>query len=211
MIKKYIAIVDYGMGNLGSVEKMISKIGGFSVLTKDPLIIKNATKIILPGVGSFDNAIFKLKSLGLFELIKECVIIERKPILGICLGMQLLGTSSREGNQRGFGFFDYVSYGFNEIKSTHKLTVPNMGWKDVEIYKNCNITKNLQTDLRYYFVHSFFVPFNENYTIMTSNYGTKYSAAVKKDHIYGMQFHPEKSHKYGMQLLKNFIEEFLYD
>ncbi len=206
MNEKYVAIIDYGVGNLGSVENMIKKMGYQSVITSNTEIINKSSKIILPGVGSFDNAIKKLKSTGLFDVINYNVLKLKKPILGICLGMQLLGKSSREGNLKGFGFLDFECLSFSDLGEKSDLKVPNMGWRDVKVLNSCSFTSNINSESRFYFVHSYYVPINDNYTVLSTKYGVNYTAALVYNNIFGTQFHPEKSHKYGMQILKNFIE-----
>ncbi len=204
----YIAIVDYGVGNLGSVQKMIKKIGYESVITSNVDIINKSSKLILPGVGSYDNAVLKLKKLGIFDVIKRNVVFEKKPILGICLGMQLLGNSSHEGSENGFGFLDFDCLDFDElIKDNTKMIVPNMGWRDTFILKDINFTKSFEKETRFYFVHSYYVPINRDYTVLFSRYNIEFTAALKFENIYGTQFHPEKSHDYGMKILKNYIED----
>jgi glutamine amidotransferase len=203
-----VVIIDYGAGNLGSVANMILKIGIKPVITSDLSIIRKANKIILPGVGSYDNAVKKLQISGLFDEIKYNVINLKKPILGICLGMQLLGKSSSEGKLSGFGFFDYNCQSFSNLNFDFQLKVPNMGWREVTIQKNSKLSNKIQENDRFYFVHSYYVPINEIYTTLSTHYGISYTAAISYENIYGTQFHPEKSHRYGMQILKNFLKDY---
>lgn len=199
-----IAIIDYGVGNLKSIQNMFKKVGVDSLITSDLEIIKKASKYLLPGVGSFDFGIKNLKNSIFFTQLEYEVLNNKKPILGICLGMQLLGNSSEEGKEKGLGWVDAQSVKFNlEDKN---LSVPHMGWNRVFFKKDKNIFKGLNEN-RFYFVHSYFVTCNNSENILaTTNYGGDFVSSINKDNIYGVQFHPEKSHKFGMSLLKNFGE-----
>lgn len=203
-----IVIVDYGMGNLGSVKNMLKKVGADFKLSSSADDIKNASKLILPGVGSFDKGIQNLKEYGYFDLIKEKVIEQNTPILGICLGMQLLGKSSEEGLENGFCFVDAIAKKFSFEEGT-KLKVPHMGWNVVNIKKENNLYQGIEGEQRFYFVHSFAVKCNDNKDILTStNYGYKFVSSFQKNNIIGVQFHPEKSHKFGINFFKNFVEKY---
>jgi glutamine amidotransferase len=197
-----IAIIDYGMGNLGSVYNMFKYIGVAAKITSDFTEIKGADKILLPGVGSFDKAMERINSSGLREILDEHALIKAKPILGICLGMQLLTRGSEEGKLKGLGWIDADTVRFPVFP---KLRVPHMGWNLVFPHTSSALTKNLPTDSRFYFVHSFKVHVDiDKNSVLKVNYGGYFDAAIQKNNIYGAQFHPEKSHKYGMQLLENF-------
>lgn len=201
-----ITIIDYGMGNLGSIANMIKKIGHHTEITRDIEKIKAAKKIILPGVGSFDKAVFNLKELGIFDLIKEKAIIEKVPILGICLGMQLLTKSSEEGELAGLNLVDAVVKRFRFKKET-SLKIPHMGWNLINPKKEHAFLKDLPDESRFYFVHSYYVECMSSENILTTtNYGLNFVTSFAHENILGVQFHPEKSHKYGMKLLQNFIE-----
>lgn len=198
-----IAILDYEVGNVKSILNMFKKIGIDAVITSDINEIKNANKYILPGVGSFDYGIKKLKESSFFETLEQNILKREKPILGICLGMQLLTNSSEEGKERGLGWIDATT---QRIQSKN-LPIPHMGWNNVNVEKESLLFKNLKENNRFYFVHSFYVVANNKENILaTVNYENNLVCAIEKNNIYGVQFHPEKSHKFGMQLLKNFGE-----
>ena len=197
-----ITILDYGVGNLKSIYNMFKKVGVESFITSNIEDIKNANKYLLPGVGSFDHGITSLKKTLFFETLEKEVLENKKPILGICLGMQLLTNSSEEGKEKGLGWIDAQTMKFDlEDKN---LSIPHMGWnKTIPINTN-TIFRNLDEN-RFYFVHSYHVVCNSKENILaTSNYGEIFTCSIYKENIYGVQFHPEKSHKFGMQLLKNF-------
>lgn len=199
-----IAILDYGIGNLKSIYNMFKKVGVESIITSDIETIKNADKYLLPGVGSFDHGINSLKNAPFFETLEKEVLENKKPILGICLGMQLLTNSSEEGKEKGLGWIDAQTIKFDlEDKS---LSIPHMGWNKTNPTNTNDIFKNLE-DNRFYFVHSYHVKCNyPDNVIATSHYGFDFTCAVNRDNIFGVQFHPEKSHKFGMRLLKNFSD-----
>ncbi len=201
-----IVIIDYGLGNLGSIKNMLRKIGYSSEISSNPELIAQASKIILPGVGAFDTGMSKLNSLGLVSLLNKKVIEEKTPVLGICLGAQLMCKNSEEGALKGLSWFDAEVLAFNgRFESTKELPVPNMGWIDVEVQKANKLVENLPLNPRFYFVHSYFISTQIKADILlTSQYGITYTSALQKDNIFGVQFHPEKSHKYGFQMLKNF-------
>ena len=199
-----IAIIDYGMGNLGSVKKKLDRIGVSSVITSDHEQIKNSKKIILPGVGHFANGVKMLKEKNLWDFIKQEVEQNNKPILGICLGMQLMAKHSEEGNAYGFGWFDAEVVKFN-IKDTLKYKVPHMGWNSVEIKNPDTIFENVPMESGFYFVHAYHIVCNDkNDVIGQSNYEYDFACAIRKNNIVGVQFHPEKSHEEGEKLLINF-------
>jgi len=200
-----IAIVDYGMGNLGSIANMLKKIGAQSIITSDLETICNANKIILPGVGSFDAAIKRIDELGLRELILEIALKSKKPLLGICLGMQLLMQGSDEGVLPGLGLIKGKVHHFRNYLQS-ELKIPHMGWNDVKIYNTITFTQGYNEEIRFYFLHSYFVNVEDPQdSLMKCNYGIDFDAAINKNNIYGAQFHPEKSHKYGMQFFRNFV------
>jgi len=203
-----ITIINYNMGNLGSIANMLRHIGYNSEITSDISKINSAEKIILPGVGNFDKAIQNIDKLGLTEVIKKKALIDKTPILGICLGMQLLCKNSEEGNGLGLGLIDAEVKKFLFSKE-YKLKIPHMGWNNVRIVKNHSIVSNMGEDTRFYFVHSYHVTCNNEDNILTrTNYGYDFTSSYAHDNIVGVQFHPEKSHKFGMLLLNNFIQNY---
>lgn len=200
-----IAIIDYGMGNLGSVLNMFKKIGAQAIITSDPDKIYKANKILLPGVGAFDTAMHKINSSELLPLLNEKALISKIPILGICLGMQLLTNSSEEGILPGLGWIEGQTLAFKgKIEKQYKI--PHMGWNLVNFQQKHKFLEEFDGEIRFYFVHSYYVKvdYDQN-SLMKTNYGITFDSAIVKDNIFGAQFHPEKSHKFGMQLFKNFV------
>lgn len=200
-----IAIIDYGMGNVGSILNMFRKIGVPSVVSNDKIELEKADKLVLPGVGSFDNGMRKLKKSGLADLIMQHAIEDRKPFLGICLGMQMLGRSSEEGDDEGLALIPFNNKRFS-FDNGEGLKIPHMGWDLAEtMIPHDPLVDGLEQIQRYYFVHSYHaVCDSEEHVLMHCQYGYTFAAAVKSENIYGVQFHPEKSHKFGMALLENF-------
>lgn len=199
-----IVIIDYGIGNLASVLNMFKKIGVKDVVisgNKD--VIANAGKLLLPGVGAFDAGISNLEQSGLIPVLNKKVLEEKTPVLGICLGMQLLTKKSEEGVKPGLGWIDAETVKFN-LDPALKLKVPHMGWNYITV-KRENKLIDTGSKNRFYFVHSYYVKcFDENQSLATSNFGTDFTCMVNKENIYGAQFHPEKSLKFGMKILDNF-------
>lgn len=203
-----IVVIDYGMGNIGSIANMIKFVGSKSVVTSDEKIIAKASKIILPGVGHFDRAMQNIQQLNLQDVITYKAMEEKIPFLGICLGMQLMCNRSEEGNLDGLKFIDAEVSHFNFDHDSH-LKIPHMGWNTVIRNKNTPILENLDDNSRFYFVHSYFVKCNnESDTLTYTDYGGKFTSAFATDNLVGVQFHPEKSHKFGVTLFKNFIEKY---
>jgi glutamine amidotransferase len=199
-----IVVVDYGMGNLHSVYKKLSKLGCDVKVSNDPAAITNAEKIILPGVGSFGSAINFLKEKDQYEIIKQ-KIVEGTPVLGICLGMQLLSRFSEEGNSMGLGVINSTTIRFR-IPDKLRIKVPHVGWNNISVPSNSILMKNIPEDSMFYFVHSYhFKDHNPEYLAGYTNYGYSFISLIEHGNIFGTQFHPEKSHEAGMQLLKNFI------
>jgi imidazole glycerol-phosphate synthase subunit HisH len=200
-----IVIVDYGMGNLQSVQKRIHKVGGKSIISSNPNIIANASKIILPGVGHFGKAMNKLKDRNLFQALNQAVLERKVPILGICLGMQIMAKHSEEGDSEGLGWIDATVKKF-KIEDKLRFKVPHMGWNTVVIKKGNPLFTNTQDNPEFYFVHSFYLDSNDkSINLNETNYEQDFVSAIQLDNIFGVQYHPEKSHDAGNSLFKNFI------
>jgi glutamine amidotransferase len=200
-----IVIVDYGMGNLHSIKKKLIRLKANVIVSSDPIDIINSNKIILPGVGHFGKAMESLHKLNLIKILNEEVLIKKKPILGICLGMQLMAKQSEEGNVDGLGWFDANVVKF-EVKDTLKHKIPHTGWNQIMISKNSALMKNIPDLSEFYFVHSYhFETNNSNDILNETDFEYRFVSAIEKENIYGVQYHPEKSHDVGEALLKNFI------
>jgi imidazole glycerol-phosphate synthase subunit HisH len=200
-----IVIIDYGMGNLRSVQKKFQQVGAKVEITSNINIISKAEKLILPGVGHFENGVKKLKEYGIWDVLQEKVIVGKIPILGICLGMQLMATYSEEGNVEGFGWIDADVIKF-KIQDKLKYKVPHMGWNNAEVRKDSTLFLEVPNDSMFYFVHSYHIRCNNKSDILTtSEYEYKFTSAIQKDNIFGTQFHPEKSHGWGEKVFSNFM------
>jgi len=203
-----ITIINYKMGNLGSIQNMLKKIGEKSIITNDLAVIEKAKKIILPGVGSFDRAMKNLEDLDLIPILNKKILEEKTPVLGICLGMQLLAGFSEEGNVSGLGYIKGKVKKFN-FSNKANLKIPHMGWNTINFAKEHKLLSGLSEEPRFYFVHSFYFECqNKEDVLSVTNYGGSFVSSVARDNIMGTQFHPEKSHRFGMQLLNNFVENF---
>ena len=199
-----ITIIDYGMGNLGSIRNMFKRIGVSSEISGDKETIATAKKILLPGVGAFDAAMERIALSGLLEVLNTKVLTEKIPVLGICLGMQLLTKSSEEGILPGLGWIDATTIRFR-FPEEELLKVPHMGWNRVYEANASALIADLPAEPRFYFVHSYYVQASlPEDVLMTTPYGKDFHSVIQHDNIYGAQFHPEKSHKFGMKLLENF-------
>ncbi len=200
-----IAIVDYGLGNTGALLNMLKKVGCTNaVVTNKETELKAADKYILPGVGAFDYAVKMMSKHGLPQLLNEEVMSAQKPLLGVCLGMQLLTNGSEEGSLPGLGWIDAhtVRFRFDD----ESVKVPHMGWNTVASLKPHPLTQGLENDARFYFVHSYHVVCaNPEDELLSTVYGIPFVSAIGKGNITGVQFHPEKSHKFGMTMFRNFV------
>lgn len=206
-MEQKIVIVDYGMGNPGSIKSMLRHIGFSSVITSSPEVIGHADKIVLPGVGAFDSAMRNIRELGLLQSLNHRVLTDKIPVLGICLGMQILAYSSEEGIMPGLGWIsgNVVRFCFDGEMESPKI--PHMGWNVVSLSKRSCLFQDMPSDMRFYFVHSYhLVCDNREDVLCATNYGFEFCSAVEHGNIFGTQFHPEKSHRYGMQLLENFVK-----
>ena len=200
-----IAIINYGLGNVCSIHNMLKKLRIESVISSDLEQIRAADKFILPGVGAFDEGIIKLRASGLLEVLEEQILANKKAVLGICLGMQMLTNGSEEGKKPGLGWINAFARKFEFSNFEKKLPIPHMGWNIVESKDTDLLFNGLIRENRFYFVHSFFVECVSEENILAScQYGNKFTCSIFKDNIFGVQFHPEKSHKFGMKLLENF-------
>lgn len=199
-----ITIIDYGVGNLTSVQNMFKKAGVKSVISNAVNEIAMADKILLPGMGAFDNCMQKFNESGLREIIEKKALIDKVPVLGICVGLQMLMESSEEGLLPGLGWVEGKTVAFDTKQMQQQDKVPNMGWLDITAKKNSALVSDIENP-RFYFSHSFHVqPAYKADELFTACYGYQFTAGIEKDNILGVQFHPEKSHRFGMQLLKNF-------
>jgi len=202
-----VTIVDYGAGNIFSVQNMFKKIGVQAVTASDEAAVEKAEKLILPGVGAFDTCAKKLEESGLRQILQKKVIENKTPVLGICVGMQLMMQQSEEGLLPGLGWIKGKTVKFRPENMSANLKIPHMGWADIELNKSSALFNDMYPEPRFYFVHSFYaVPEDNNDTLAYARHGIRFSAALERDNIRGVQFHPEKSHKYGMKLLENFVK-----
>jgi glutamine amidotransferase len=198
-------IINYNLGNPKSIKNILAFLGFESQISSDVDEIAAAERFILPGVGHFQQGMEQLNQLGLVEVLKKEVLENKKPIMGICLGMQLLTTHSMEGNVLGLGFVDAQTKKF-ELQDK-SLKIPHMGWNRVDFKKDSPINKEVSVNPRYYFVHSYYVECaNQNDVLCTTQYGQEFVSGFQHHNIFGLQFHPEKSHKFGMELLANFCK-----
>lgn len=200
-----IVIIDYDMGNVGSIKNILDKIGNEeTIISRNHNDIQKADKLILPGVGAFDSGMANLEKYDLVTIIKDQVIEHKKMLLGICLGMQLIGESSEEGEKRGLSLIPFCSRRF-DLPRDYKI--PHMGWDNVEICDENNtlLSGIIDKKPRYYFVHSYHAVCEEKYVLMKCKYGYEFAAAIYHENIVGVQFHPEKSHRFGMELLSSIL------
>ncbi len=202
-----IAIIDYDIGNLGAVSNMLGRIGAHAIITADPEVVAKADKIVLPGNGAFDSCMRGLRASGLVPLLEQRVLGDHVPLLGICVGAQMLGNGSEEGVELGLG---WLPMQVKRFPAELGLRVPQMGWNSVVPRQpNHILLEGMRPDARFYFVHSFFMePINPEDVLLETTYGLPIAAAVGRGHIAGLQFHPEKSHKFGLHLLGRFATAF---
>jgi glutamine amidotransferase len=202
-----VTVIEYGMGNVGSIANMLKKAGAKPQITSSPQIIAAAKHLILPGVGAFDNAMSRLTASGITDAIHSAVHTNGAWLLGICLGMQLLGNTSEEGELQGLGLIQARTVRFPFPTAQTPLRVPHMGWNEITPSPQSLLLNSTEDDKRYYFVHSYHVVCqNSEDVAATTFYGIPFTSAVQHQRILGVQFHPEKSHRYGMQVLRNFAE-----
>ena len=202
-----VSIVDYGVGNIGSIKNMLKRVGAESEVVRTAESISSASRLILPGVGAFDNGIEQLERAGLRPALDEAVLERGVPVAGICLGMQLMTRGSDEGKLSGLGWVNAATRKI-DIRKDASIKLPHMGWTHVNVHKSHPVVENLDAESRFYFVHTFAVNCeNDEDVLLTANYrGIEFVAAFQRGNIFGFQFHPEKSHRHGMGLLKSFVE-----
>ena len=199
-----VGIINYGLGNLTSILNMHKRLSIDAVISSDRDVLKQADRLILPGVGHFRKGMENLQATGLQDFLQELVIVQQKPILGICLGAQLMTQFSEEGDVEGLGWVDARTVRF-QPERLGNLKVPHMGWRDITPTSDTTILRDLPADPRFYFVHTYHFDFSiPDEVAATAVYGYEFACAFHKGNIYGTQFHPEKSHKFGMRVLQNF-------
>jgi glutamine amidotransferase len=202
-----ITIIDYGLGNVLAFSNVYSRLNIPVTVAKSANDFANATKLILPGVGSFDHAIELLSQSGMRGIIEQLVMQNKIPVLGICVGMQILAKCSDEGVLPGLGWIDANVKKFDLSSMPHGAALPHMGWNDVQPTCVNNLFKDIGRDARFYFLHSFYFEcYQKSDVLAVTEYGENFTCAVRRGNIYGVQFHPEKSHHFGSKLLKNFAD-----
>jgi glutamine amidotransferase len=203
-----LTIVDYGVGNLTSIQNMLKKGGARSLISSDPGAIESSTRLILPGMGHFDNCMLKIKASGLLPIIERKVFSEKIPVLGICVGLQMFMRASEEGKESGLNWVEGETVRFRQDQM-RGMKIPNMGWLDTVAMKPSPLLEGLE-NARFYFAHSYHaVPDQQKDILFTASYGYPFTVGIEKENILGVQFHPEKSHRFGMQLLRNFANYYL--
>lgn len=201
-----IVIVDYQMGNVGSIVNMLKRVGAEATVSSDEAVVRSADRLILPGVGAFDRGMKNLNDSGLVPTLSEKVLNQKTPFLGICIGMHLLTEGSEEGGLPGLGWIkgETVRFKFAAEGNGHKI--PHMGWNTLTVKKPNKLLASMDEEPRFYFVHSYHLRCDAADVLATTCHGYEFPSAVAKGNILGTQFHPEKSHKFGMKILKNFAE-----
>jgi glutamine amidotransferase len=202
-----ITIVNYGLGNVSAFVNMYKRMNISTKLASTEDELFGASRLILPGVGSFDTAMELLQNSGMRELLDDLVLNSKVPVLGVCVGMQIMAESSDEGRLPGLGWFHGHVRSFSGNPKSKELPMPHMGWNDVIPGEDVPLFNGLENDARFYFLHSYYFDCEDQADVAgTSRYGFDFSCSVRRDHVYGVQFHPEKSHHWGSALLKNFAE-----
>lgn len=202
-------MVDYGLGNVEAFLDVYHRLHIPASRLTEPSMFEQADRLILPGVGSFDWAMQRLSESGMKDALHQNIIIEKKPILGVCVGMQMMANKSSEGITPGLGWIDTEVYDFHSVVTDQEHPIPHMGWNNVAPYVESGLFAGLDSGDRFYFLHSFYFESNAKECLATTNYGITFGCSVRQANAYGVQFHPEKSHKSGLQLLKNFAVESL--
>lgn len=202
-----IAIIDYGVGNIRAFANIYKKLNVPFKIAQKAEDLEHVDKLILPGVGAFDHAMSQLDASGMRQKLDELVLEKELPVVGICVGMQMLAKSSDEGQLPGLGWINSSVKKFDESKIKFKTHLPHMGWNDIHVIKKNPLMKGLEHNAKFYFLHSYYFECNQSEdAIATADYGIEFTCAVNKKNVYGVQFHPEKSHEYGIQLLNNFSD-----
>jgi glutamine amidotransferase len=201
-----VVVVDYGMGNVGSIRNMLARIGATADVSGEPDVVAEAKRLILPGVGAFDEAMRTLRTTALLDAVLQRAASGAAPLLGVCLGMQLLLDGSEEGDERGLGLIPGTCRRFPDRHDGRRLLVPHMGWSTVTPARPSAHIPSVGVDARYYFVHSYYAePAEPDDVLGRSTYGVDYASAVERGPVVGVQFHPEKSHRHGLRLLADFV------
>jgi glutamine amidotransferase len=204
-----LTIVDYGVGNLASIKNMLKKAGVDAIISSKEQNILDADKLILPGVGAFDTCVQKLKESGLVQVLHRKVLDMKTPVLGVCVGLQLLTGGSEEGVLPGLGWIKGKVIRFRPDRMPGDLKIPHMGWSEVTPSKPSALFEDMPEEMRFYFVHSYHVLLDDPAdALVTARYGYDFVAGIQRDNISGVQFHPEKSHKFGLKLLSNFASKY---
>jgi len=202
-----ITIIDYGVGNVFAFQNVFKRLNIPSKIAKCENDLMGSSKLILPGVGHFDYAMSQLNKSGMRDRLDELVLIEKIPVMGICVGMQMMAHKSDEGTLDGLCWIDACVKKFDEATINHHTKLPHMGWNDVKPNENHPLFKGLEQEAIFYFLHSFYFKCsNQKNSISKTDYGINFSSSVQHDNVYGIQFHPEKSHSYGERLLENFAK-----
>jgi imidazole glycerol-phosphate synthase subunit HisH len=198
-----IIILEYGIGNISSIRNMLKKAGVKAIISSDPAAVADAEKLILPGVGHFDHCMTELKKAPFYDTLQQKVLHDKIPVLGVCVGHQMLFDESEEGNVKGLGWIEGKVIKFKQEQMPPGYKIPHMAWTDTEPVVDSPLFHGIE-EPRFYFVHSYHAACEPQYVQATARYGCTFTASVKKENIYGVQFHPEKSHKFGMKLYGNF-------
>lgn len=202
-----ITIVDYGLGNVQAIANIYKRLEIPATLARQADELRSATHLILPGVGAFDWAMARLEASGMRGMLDELVLERARPVLGICVGMQMMAKGSDEGDLPGLGWFEARVRRFDDARFDSPTHLPHMGWNDVQAADDQGLFRELGQDARFYFLHSYyFAPDHPQDVLATADYGGRFTCAVRRGQVHGVQFHPEKSHGWGIQLLKNFAQ-----
>ena len=202
-----ITLINYGSGNIQAIANIYNRLNIKYQISKEESDLKNSDKLILPGVGDFDETMKLLQNLNILDTLNELVLIKKIPILGVCVGMQILGNSSEEGTTPGFGWIKGKVKKFDITKLSQKPHLPHMGWNNVHPAKDTSLFKNVTIENGFYFLHSYYFDCSSQDDILAySEYGIKFPSAINNENVFGFQFHPEKSHQNGIELFKNFAE-----